>query len=297
MTPQAFLESYPQLDADAQRLSQLALEGKILTLLKPGQFKSILRLSRKGFPVPSHLAPPDYTAVPKRGAVPHLSIPLRKRGGRNHHGRITVRHRGGGFKRRIRCLDRHRVRIKVPQKVIRIEHDPNRSSKIALLQEQSPQATLSYILPPVGLQAGDILANDGTAQVGHTLPLSDIPVGTFIYNIETKPGSGGKLVRSAGTRATLLSSSSSPTEEYVTILMPSGAKKTLLKYCTASIGQVGNTEWHHRIIGKAGRNRNLGKRPTVRGVAMNPVDHPHGGGKGGRSKGHHSQSPWGKICK
>lgn len=253
----------------------------------------------KRLKLPKHMLVHPPFGIPPRGCVKELSVSLRKRGGRARDtGRITVRHRGGGFKRRIRLVDTKRS-FEDSYKVIRIEHDPNRSSKIALVQNVK-NGNLAYILAHIGIKAGDIIkpfvkdqtVNEGQFP-GQTIPLADISVGTQIYNIETGPGKGGALVRSAGTFATLVGKEG----RFAMVKLPSKAIKKMAINCRATIGRVSNPDWHLRVIGKAGRNRNLGWRPTVRGVAMNAVDHPHGGGKGGKSKGNHSQSPWGKICK
>lgn len=248
---------------------------------------------------PKHMIIRSPFSLPPRGCVKELSVPLRKRGGRARDtGRITVRHRGGGFKRRIRLVDTKRL-FDDPYNVIRIEHDPNRSSKIALVQNRK-NGNLAYILAYVGIKKGDVIRpfikNEMSSEgqfPGQTMSLANVSIGTQIHNIENRPGGGGALVRSAGTLATLVGKENG----MAIIKLPSKAMKKLKLECRATIGRVSNPDWHLRVIGKAGRNRNLGWRPTVRGVAMNAIDHPHGGGKGGKSKGNHSQSPWGKICK
>ena len=242
-------------------------------------------------PLPPHMLHVDpLTVIPKKGCHPALSVPLRKKGGRNHHGKITCRHRGGGFKRRIRILDRARAGSG-KYTVIRLEHDPNRSSKIALVKDE--QGRVSYVLAWDGMKEGSVFENKGLQLPGSTQPLQDIALGTTIHNIEARPGGGGQFCRSAGCKALLVGKD----DVYATIKLPSGNMKKVLLKCRATIGIVSNPQWHLRVLGKAGRKRNLGIRPTVRGVAMNAIDHPHGGGKGGRSKGKPSQSPWGKICK
>jgi large subunit ribosomal protein L2 len=261
--------------------------------LKIAQLRNVIRMHERNLTPPSHLFNVDLKKIiPRKGCHPELSIALRKKGGRNHHGKITCRHRGGGFKRRIRLLDTKRTSNGV-LKVIRLEHDPNRSAKIALVQDS--EGTLSYLLAWDGAKAGDSIENSGLQLSGSTRPLSQIAIGTIIHNIEVLPGRGGQLCRSAGTKAVLVGHD--PDGRYCSVKLPSGKIRKVLLTCRATIGSVGNSEWHLRVIGKAGRNRNLGWRPTVRGVAMNQNDHPHGGGKGGRSKGIPSQSPWGKICK
>ena len=283
----------PSLPANASNLKEWERAKLIVPLseLTSKQQKSIVHMMSKNVPLPSHFKPLNKTVFPPFGATKFLTVPLRKKGGRNHTGRITCRHRGGGYKRRIRILDTVR-NFTCPHEVIRIEHDPNRSAKIALIRNSDNQE-LSYILASVNMKPGFIIDSKQRKE-GATLKLSDIPIGEKIHNISRNMRSRGSLVRSAGTYATV---SSWDTDGNCIVKMPSGALKSFSKNSTAVLGQVGNIEKRFQQIGKAGRKRNLGWRPTVRGVAMNPVDHPHGGGKGGRSKGHHSQSPWGKICK
>jgi len=227
------------------------------------------------------------TNVPEKS----LLAPLSKRGGRNHQGKITVRHQGGGHKRKYRIIDFKRNKDGVPGKVAQIEYDPNRTSYIALIHYLD--GAKSYIVAPKGLKVGDQIVSgpDADIKVGNALPLENIPVGTVIHNIELKPGKGGQLVRAAGTEAQLLGKE----ETYVTIRLASGEIRRILKQCRATIGSVGNQDHELINIGKAGRSRNLGKRPVVRGVVMNPVDHPHGGGEGRAPIGRKSPlSPWGK---
>ena len=180
------------------------------------------------------------------------------------------------------------------QRVIRIEKDPNRTAHIALLQRVI-DGSLSYIIAPNGLKAGDVIRNDGAPGLGEYLPLSSIPIGSSVHNVELKPGKGPQLARSAGTRA--IFEGLDLTGKKAIVVMPSKRKVIVDRNCKAAMGQVSNISWESTPIGKAGTNRRRGIRPTVRGMAMNPVDHPHGGGKGGRNKGHHSRSPWGKIAK
>jgi len=221
-----------------------------------------------------------------------LTAPLSKSGGRNNNGRITLRFRGGGHKRRFRVIDFRRDKVQVPARVASIEYDPNRSARIALLAYADGEKR--YILAPVGLSVGDtVVAGEGAdIKPGNSLALRDIPLGTMIHNIELKRGKGGQLVRSAGGAAQLMAKEG----EYALVKLPSGEQRQVLLGCTASIGQVGNVEHENVSIGKAGRMRWLGFRPHVRGTAMNPVDHPHGGGEG-RSKGNHPTSPWGLPTK
>src|SRR5690348_11845356 len=210
--------------------------------------------------------------------------------GRNNQGRITVRHRGGGHKRMYRIIDFKRDKVGVTAKVVAIEYDPNRSSRIALLQYFDGQKR--YILAPQGIQVGDVLMSGPEAElrVGNALPLRNIPLGTQVHNIELNPGQGGKMVRSAGGSAQVLAK----VGEQVQLRMPSGEVRIVRMDCMATIGQVGNVDHQNIAIGKAGRNRYLGKRPTVRGSVMNPRDHPHGGGEGRAPIGGQPKTPWGK---
>jgi len=222
-----------------------------------------------------------------------LLVPLKKTGGRNNLGRVTSRWIGGGHKRRYRLIDFKRAKDNVPAKVVSIEYDPNRSSRIALLQYADGEKR--YILAPVGLKVGSRVESGEAAeiQVGNTLPLKSIPVGTIIHNIELKPKKGAQIARSAGASAQLLAKEG----DYVTLRLSSGEVRLVLRDCRATIGQVGNLEHENITIGKAGRSRWMGKRPEVRGVAMNPVDHPLGGGEGKTSGGRHPCSPWGWLTK
>jgi large subunit ribosomal protein L2 len=219
-----------------------------------------------------------------------LLEPLKKSGGRNTQGRLTVRHRGGGHKRQYRIIDFKRDKDGIPAKVATIEYDPNRSARIALLNYVDGEKR--YILAPVGLKVGMTVVSgtDADIKVGNTLPLRNIPVGSMIHNIEMYPKGGGQLVRSAGTSAQLMAKEG----KYANIRMPSGEMRLLLQECRATIGQVGNVEHENITIGKAGRKRWMGIRPTVRGVVMNPVDHPHGGGEGRSPIGRNPVTPWGK---
>jgi len=214
-------------------------------------------------------------------------------GGRNSNGRITVRHRGGGHKRRYRIIDFKRDKHGVPAKVASIEYDPNRTSRIALLHYADGEKR--YILAPLGLQVGDTLNSGPRAEikVGNALPLANIPLGTFVHNLELIPGKGAQMVRSAGSSAQLIAREG----RFAHIKLPSGEIRLVPVDCMATIGQVGNVEHESIVIGKAGRARWLGKRPKVRGVAMNPVDHPLGGGEGKSSGGRHPVTPWGTPTK
>jgi large subunit ribosomal protein L2 len=220
-----------------------------------------------------------------------LLSPLFKHAGRNNQGKITVRHHGGGHKRKYRIIDFKRTKDGIPGNVATIEYDPNRTANIALINYADGEKR--YIIAPKGLKVGDVIISgaDADIKIGNALPLENIPVGTVIHNIELKPGKGAQLVRAAGTEAQLLGKE----ERYVVIRLSSGEMRKVLKNCRATIGSVGNQDHELVKIGKAGRTRWLGKRPTVRGVVMNPVDHPHGGGEGRAPIGRKSPlSPWGK---
>jgi len=220
-----------------------------------------------------------------------LLRPLRKRSGRNVQGRITVRHRGGGHKRRYRLIDFKRDKVDVPARVSSIEYDPNRSARIALLVYHDGEKR--YIIAPLGLQVGDtVMSGEGAEiRVGNALPLTHIPLGTLVHNIELSPGRGGQMVRSAGTSAQVLAKEG----EHVTLRLPSGEMRLVRQECMATIGQVGNVDHGNIKLGKAGRKRHMGFRPAVRGSAMTPRDHPHGGGEGRSPIGMPSpKSPWGK---
>jgi large subunit ribosomal protein L2 len=219
-----------------------------------------------------------------------LLAPLSKQAGRNNQGRITVRHRGGGHKRRYRIIDFKRDKDGIPAKVATIEYDPNRSAHIALLNYADGEKR--YIVAPNGLKVGTTVMSGPEADivVGNALPLQSIPVGTVLHNIELKPGKGAQMVRSAGASAQLMAKEG----DFALIRLPSGEVRRVHVICKATIGQVGNIEHENVTIGKAGRSRWMGKRPTVRGVVMNPVDHPHGGGEGRAPIGRKSPlTPWG----
>jgi large subunit ribosomal protein L2 len=229
------------------------------------------------------------TTTPERS----LLAPLSKTGGRNNHGRITSRFRGGGHKRRYRMVDFKRNKIGVPALVAEIEYDPNRTARIALLHYVDGEK--AYILAPDGMSQGDQVVSSKNADIrpGNSLPLFAIPTGTLIHNLEMKVGKGGQLVRSAGTAATLMAKDG----DYAQVKMPSGEVRKLNIKCRATIGQVSNAEHQNVKLGKAGRARWLGHRPHNRGVTMNPVDHPMGGGEGRTSGGRHPCSPWGQLSK
>lgn len=233
----------------------------------------------------------DFQEITTDKPEKSLLAPLSKKGGRNNQGKLTVRHQGGGHKRQYRVIDFKRNKDGIPGRVATIEYDPNRTANIALINYADGEKR--YILAPKGLKVGMEIMNGPEAdiKVGNSLPLINIPVGTVIHNIELKPGRGGQLVRSAGTEAQLLGKEG----QYVLVRLNSGETRMILSNCRATIGQVGNLEHELVNIGKAGRSRWLGKRPTVRGSVMNPNDHPHGGGEGRSPIGRKSpMSPWGK---
>lgn len=232
-----------------------------------------------------------FEEITKTKPEKSLTAPLNNSGGRNNKGRITMRHRGGGHKRKYRIIDFKRNKDGVPAKVAAIEYDPNRSARIALLHYLDGEKR--YILAPVGLNVGDMVESGPDADIkpGNALPLENIPVGAIVHNIELQPGKGGQMVRSAGGAAQLMAKEG----KYATLRLPSGEFRMVLQVCRATIGQVGNVEHENMVVGKAGRSRYLGKRPHVRGVAMNPVDHPHGGGEGRAPVGMPGPvTPWGK---
>ena len=235
----------------------------------------------------------DKSTLSKGGPERSLLAPLRSRAGRNGQGKITVRHRGGGHKRRYRVLDFRRNKAGVPGIVVSLEHDPNRSAHIALLQYADGEKR--YIIAPVGIQPGDRVVSGPDADIrpGNALPLSRIPTGTVIHNVELRPGGGGQLCRAAGTEAQLVAKDNG----YGHVLLPSREVRLVRLECMATIGQVGNTDHENVRLGKAGRSRYLGIRPAVRGAAMNPVDHPHGGGEGRAPRGRHPMTPWGKQAR
>ncbi len=225
-------------------------------------------------------------------STPEKSLLERKRrtNGRNNKGRITVRHRGGGHRKHYRRIDFKRNKFGIPAKVAAVEYDPNRSARIALLHYADGEKR--YILAPIGLEVGLSVVSgpDADIQVGNALPLEQIPDGTSVHCVELQPGKGGQMGRSAGAMIQIMAKEG----EYAQLRLPSGEMRLVRKECFATIGQVGNTDHENIVIGKAGRSRWLGKRPSVRGVAMNPIDHPHGGGEGRATGGGHPVTPWGK---
>jgi len=234
-----------------------------------------------------------FDEITKKGPEKHLREPLKHSGGRNNTGRLTADHRGGGHKRLYRLIDFKRDKKNVPAKVEAIEYDPNRSARIALLCYADGERR--YILAPDRLTVGQsVIAGDENVdiQLGNCLPLKFIPVGTTVHNVELKIGKGGQLARSAGGGAQLMAKEGS----YALLKLPSGELRRVLAECRATVGQVGNADQENITWGKAGRMRWLGRRPITRGIAKNPVDHPHGGGEG-RSKGNHPMTPWGKPTK
>ncbi|MEE8363317.1 MAG: 50S ribosomal protein L2 [Dehalococcoidia bacterium] len=233
----------------------------------------------------------DFKEITKKTPERSLLAPLRKKAGRNNTGRITVRHRGGGHKRRYRIIDFARTRRGVPARVLAIEYDPNRSARIALVQYG--EGRKAYILAPDGVGVGAVIqAGDGVAVTpGNATNLGSLPTGTYVHSIEMIPGKGGVLVRSAGTVAQVMAHE----EKYTQVRLPSGEVRRLLSSCIATVGQVGNPDHKNQKLGKAGRRAHRGFRPTVRGAAMNPRDHPHGGGEGRNSIGMPGpKTPWGK---
>lgn len=234
----------------------------------------------------------DFSEITKTTPEKSLTAPLSKKAARNNHGQITMRHIGGGHKRRYRLVDFRRTKLEVPAKVVAIEYDPNRTSRIALISYAD--GAKAYILAPVGLNVGDAVVSSAKADIkpGNALPLSSIPVGTTIHNVEMRPGKGAQIARGAGASAVLVAKD----VQYCQVRLPSGEVKKILSQCLASVGQVGNLDNENIKLGKAGRARWRGVRPGVRGMAMNPVDHPLGGGEG-VGKGHHPVTPWGQPCK
>lgn len=239
------------------------------------------------------LAISDFSDVTTTTPERSLLAPLSKTGGRNNYGRITSRFRGGGHKRRYRLIDFKRNKIGVPAVVKEIEYDPNRTARIALIHYADGEK--AYILAPDGLKQGDSVLSSKSADIkpGNSLPLFAIPTGTLIHNLEMRIGKGGQLVRSAGTAATLMAKDG----DYAQVKMPSGEVRKISSKCRATVGQVSNAEHQNTKLGKAGRARWLGFRPHNRGVTMNPVDHPMGGGEGRTSGGRHPCSPWGQLAK
>lgn len=235
----------------------------------------------------------DFAEITSTKPEKSLTVGLPKKAGRNNYGRVTTRHQGGGHKRRYRIIDFKRDKWNIPAKVATIEYDPNRSARIALLHYKDGEKR--YILAPVGVKPGDFIEAGEKADIkpGNAMALTRIPVGTIVHNIELYPGRGGQFCRAAGSYAQVVAKEG----KYALLRMPSGEVRKVLATGTATVGQVGNVEHENVTIGKAGRNRWKGKRPSVRGVAMNPVDHPLGGGEGRSSGGRHPVTPWGVPTK
>jgi len=233
----------------------------------------------------------DFSDLSKVEPEKSLIEVRKKHSGRNFNGHITVRHKGGGTRKMYRIIDFKRTKDAIPAKVATLEYDPNRSARIALLNYRDGEKR--YILAPLGLKVGDIVESGPSADIktGNCLPIKNIPVGSVIHNIELRPGEGGKLVRSAGGSAQLMAKE----DDYAQVRMPSGEVRKVLVVCRATIGQLGNVEHENEVIGKAGRQRHRGKRPAVRGIAMNPVDHPHGGGEARSTSGRPPTTPWGQM--
>jgi large subunit ribosomal protein L2 len=241
-----------------------------------------------------HMTVADFAEITKAKPEKKLTRTVKRTGGRNNHGHITTRHIGGGHKRRYRLIDWRRDKDGVPAKVASIEYDPNRTSRLALLHYKDGEKR--YILAPVGVAVGDVLMSGETVDIrpGNTLPVKNIPLGTVIHNVESQPGSGAKMIRSAGSFGQLMAKEG----EYAQIRMPSGEVREVQQDCKATVGQLSNIESSSVRVGKAGKSRWKGIRPTVRGLAMNPVDHPHGGGEGKSGQGNpHPVSPWGQKTK
>jgi large subunit ribosomal protein L2 len=236
-----------------------------------------------------HMTVSDFAEVTRSEPEKSLVESAKKTGGRNNKGRITTRHKGGGHKRRYRVIDFKRLKDSVPAKVAAIEYDPNRSANIALLHYAD--GAKAYILAPARLRVGSMVESGPTADIkpGNALPLQNIPTGTLVHNVELKPGQGGKMARSAGSGVQLVGKD----EGGAVLRLPSGELRRVALACRATVGQVGNVDHENITGGKAGRSRWRGKRPTVRGSAMNPVDHPHGGGEGKSKGGRHPVTPWG----
>jgi large subunit ribosomal protein L2 len=236
----------------------------------------------------------DFAEITKSKPEKKLTQAMKKTGGRNVHGHITTRHMGGGHKRRYRVIDWKRNKDGVPAKVAAIEYDPNRTARIALLHYKDGEKR--YILAPVGVSVGDVLLSGEGVDIrpGNALPIKSIPVGTVVHNVEMQPGSGGQMIRSAGSFGQLMAKEGA----HAQIRLPSGEVRMVMQECKATIGQLSNIENASVRVGKAGKSRWLGIRPTVRGLAMNPVDHPHGGGEGKSGQGNpHPVSPWGQKTK
>jgi large subunit ribosomal protein L2 len=233
----------------------------------------------------------DTSDLTKKDPEKSLIEVRKKNSGRNNNGHITTRHKGGGYRRQYRIIDFKRMKDTIPAKVAAIEYDPNRSARIALLHYKDGEKR--YILAPLGLVVGDVVESGEKADIkaGNCLPIASIPLGSVIHNIELRPGQGGKLVRSAGGAAQLMAKEG----EYAQVRMPSGEVRKIMMKCRATIGQLGNVDHENEVVGKAGRQRHRGKRPSVRGIAMNPVDHPHGGGEARSTAGRPPTTPWGQM--
>ncbi len=235
----------------------------------------------------------DFAEITTDKPERSLLAPMSKKGGRNNRGRITARHRGGGHKRRYRIIDFKRDKMGVPGKVATIEYDPNRSARIALIHFVDGEKR--YILHPLNLRVGDMIVSSDDADIkpGNNMHLHAVPLGTWVHNVELYIGRGGQMCRSAGSYAQVMAKEG----KYVLLRLPSGELRNVHRNCRATIGQVGNLSHENQSIGKAGRSRWLGRRPHVRGAAMNPIDHPHGGGEGRTKGGRHPVTPWGKPTK
>jgi large subunit ribosomal protein L2 len=236
---------------------------------------------------------PAFDEITSSTPEKSLLRPLKKTGGRNSYGRITSRHIGGGHRRKFRVIDFKREKLDIPAKVATIEYDPNRSARIALLHYADGDKR--YILAPLGLSLGDTVVSSERADIkpGNTIPLKNIPTGSFVHNVELKVGKGGQIIRSAGAYGQLMAKEGT----YAQVRLPSGEVRKVFYECRATVGQVGNIDHENVSVGKAGRTRWIGRRPKVRGVVMNPVDHPHGGGEGKTSGGRHPVTPWGVPTK
>ena len=252
-----------------------------------------IRKLKPNTPGTRYMSISTFEEITKTKPEKSLTVSLTKSGGRNNHGRTTSFHRGGGHKRKYRIIDFKRNKHDVPAKVFSIEYDPNRSARIALLHYTDGEKR--YIIAPDGLKVGDAIMSGENAEirVGNALKLKDMPLGSFVHNVELKPGKGGQLGRAAGMAIQLMAKEGN----YAQLKMPSGEVRLISLECIATYGTVGNSDHENISLGKAGRSRWLGKRPNVRGVAMNPVDHPMGGGEGKSSGGGHPVSPWGQKAK
>ncbi|MBN2098406.1 MAG: 50S ribosomal protein L2 [Dehalococcoidia bacterium] len=231
-----------------------------------------------------------FEEITKKKPEKSLLVSLKKNAGRNNQGKVTVRHRGGGSRRKLRIIDFKRDKVGVAAEVLGIEYDPNRSAYIALVQY--PEGEKRYILAPLGLSVGQSVMSGPEAElkVGNALPIGQIPVGTMVHNIELQPGKGAQIVRSAGSSALIVGRE----DRYTLVRLPSGEVRRILNICMATVGQVGNVDHRNVKLGKAGRSRWRGRRPAVRGAAMSPRDHPHGGGEGRNPRGMNPKTPWGK---